>query len=255
MVEQLFIKGVALCCPDLQLLAAFNCPKVMPDPQLIPAPLRRRASLTTRIAITAASAACQQARVDVAQLPSVFASVGGEMQVTDALCRLLPKADELLSPTQFHNSVHNTTAGYWAILNHCQAPNTALAALDDTFAMGLLEAWVQLQVTAGEVLLVCYDETWPQYLAPPLGQFACASAWVLSTDRQQALGAITVPISQQGTISVDPQWSALVDVAPAVAALPLLCALHNGQQGLVPLNNKNMIWTTQYEGFNANTTL
>ncbi len=190
MVEQMFIKSAAICCPDPDLLAGFKLSGLSVDNNLIPAAMRRRTSLTTRMAITAATTACAQAAVNTAQLPAVFASLGGEIQVTDAICRLLPNPGELLSPTQFHNSVHNTTAGYWSILNQCQASSTAIAAVDDTFAMGLLEAWTQLQLNAGDLLLVCYDEVWPQYLAPPIGQFACACALVLSTARNLALGRL-----------------------------------------------------------------
>ena len=134
------------------------------------------------MAVTAAMHACQRAGIEVDQLPSVFASVGSEIQVTDVLCRSLTDPDYLLSPTQFHNSVHNTTAGYWSILTQCQQPATAIAAVEDTFAMALLEACSQLQQHPGDLLLVCYDELWPQYLAPPMGSTALACAMVLTSD-------------------------------------------------------------------------
>ncbi|MCF7970572.1 MAG: beta-ketoacyl synthase chain length factor, partial [Methylococcaceae bacterium] len=117
MMKQLFIKSYAICSPDADLLAPFALRGHDIDKNLIPAAMRRRTSMTTRMAISAATVACKQANVDSQTLASVFASLGGEIQVTDALCRLLPDENELLSPTQFHNSVHNTTAGYWAILN------------------------------------------------------------------------------------------------------------------------------------------
>ncbi|NOT86353.1 MAG: hypothetical protein HOP02_16575 [Methylococcaceae bacterium] len=249
MAEQLYIKSAALCCPEPELLAGFDLACLSVDNNLIPAAMRRRTSLTTRIAITAATSACKQAGVDTALLPSVFASLGGEIQVTDAICRVLPIPDELLSPTQFHNSVHNTTAGYWGILNQCQAASTAIAAVDDTFAMGLLEAYTQLQLTGGDLLLVCYDEQWPQYLAPPIGQFACACALVLSTDWQQALGSISVPHIKPIDSPLDEHWSALVNAVPAAAAVPLLCAINTQQPAVIPLNTKGNIWFTHFERF------
>ncbi|MEQ1635550.1 MAG: beta-ketoacyl synthase chain length factor [Methylococcales bacterium] len=244
---RIYIKSAVMCCPEPELLASFNMPCLNVDNNLIPAAIRRRTSMTTRMAITAATKACQQAGVNTALLPSVFASLGGEIQVTDALCRLLPLAEALLSPTQFHNSVHNTTAGYWGILNQCQAASTAIAAVDDTFAMGLLEAYTQLQLAHGDLLLVCYDELWPQYLAPPIGQAACACALVLSTDRQQALGSISVPRIKPIASPLDEHWSALVDAVPAVAALPLLCAINTQQPAVIPLNPKGNIWFTEFE--------
>ena len=68
-----------------------------------------------------------------------------------------------------------------------------LIGVDDGFAMGLLEAWSQLQQTAGDILLVCYDELWPQYLAAPIGKNAFACALVLSTDINKSGYAISIP--------------------------------------------------------------
>ena len=247
MNKPVYIKGTAICCPDSSLLDHYLLPSQDLDKNLIPVALRRRTSLTTRIAITAAHGACQQAKVDTTALPAVFASLGGEIQVTDALCRLLPK-DETLSPTQFHNSVHNTTAGYWGILNQCQAPVTAIAAVDDTFAMGLLEAWTQLQLNTGTILLVCYDEEWPQYLAPPIGQTAFACALVLSTEKSDSLASITMPKIEALESDFDDRWFTLVDSAPAAAAIPLLSAIHNASDSTrIPLNTKGDIWFTYYE--------
>ncbi len=248
MINQLYIKSAAVCCPDSELLKSFNLQGSDIDKSLIPAGMRRRTSLTTRMAVTAATHACAQAGSDAQYLASVFASLGGEIQVTDALCRLLPDDNELLSPTQFHNSVHNTTAGYWGILNKCQAPTTAIAAADDTFAMGLIEVWAQLQQEPGERLLVCYDELWPQYLAPPIGQSAFACAFVLSTETDQSIGAITMlQVSQLKQQDLQVDWVKLTESAPAAAVVPLLLALQDEQPGLVPLNIKAPIWTSQFE--------
>lgn len=247
MDKPIFIKGTAICCPEPLALDGYYLASLHVDKSLIPAALRRRTSLTTRMAITAAHGACQQARVDTSTLPSVFASLGGEIQVTDALCRLLPN-DEALSPTQFHNSVHNTTAGYWGILNQCQAPVTAIAAVDDTFAMAMLEAWAQLQLYPGNLLLVCYDEEWPQYLAPPIGKTAFACALVLSTEQSNSLASITLPKVEALEPCFDDQWSALVDTAPAATSIPLLDAICNhAGRTRVPLNNKGAIWFTWCE--------
>ncbi len=246
MMKQLFIKSYAICCPEADLLDPFGLSGSDIDKSLIPAAMRRRTSMTTRMAITAAKLACTQANIDSQHLASVFASLGGEIQVTDALCRLLPDENELLSPTQFHNSVHNTTAGYWAILNKCQEPSTAIAAADDTFAMGLIEVWSQLQQQgSGERLLVCYDELWPQYLAPPIGLAAFACAFVLSTDAEQAIGSISLPqVSEQAEQSFPLEWLMLTESAPAAAVIPLLMALQQETQETVPLNINAPIWSS-----------
>ena len=247
MNKPVYIKGTAICCPEPSLLDNYHLQSHDVDKNLIPTALRRRTSLTTRMAITAAHGACRQAKIDTTTLPAVFASLGGEIQVTDALCRLLPK-NEALSPTQFHNSVHNTTAGYWGILNQCQQAVTAIAAVDDTFAMGLLEAWTQLQLKSGNLLLVCYDEEWPQYLAPPIGRTAFACALVLSTEKSTALASISMPAVEALEPNFDEHWLALVDSAPAAASIPLLTAIVNADTSKrVSLNTKGDIWFTNCE--------
>ena len=243
-MNNLTIKSSAICSPHLALLDTFDLEGLEVDKNLIPAAMRRRTSLTTKMAITAATEACKQADVNPQNLPSIFASLGGEIQVTDALCRVLPDTEALLSPTQFHNSVHNTTAGYWGILNHCQKPTTAIAAVDDGFAMGLLEAWSQLQQQKGDILLICYDELWPQYLAAPIGKNAFACALILSSNHDQQLPSISLPKIEHLKKSLDKNWCNLVNNAPATAAIPLLHALKQQHSGLIPLNIHSAIWHT-----------
>jgi hypothetical protein len=244
MNKRLTIKGSAICCTDIAVAAQFGLHAFEPDKTLLPAALRRRASLTTRLAVTAAHHACFAAQVDAGRLPSIFASVGGEIQVTDELCRALPVDGAMISPTQFHNSVHNTTAGYWSILHGCQAPSTAIAALDDTFAIGLLEAAGQLRQTPGDILLVCYDEQWPQYLAPPLGKIPLACALVLGNSGDK-MGRYSVSPPEIRTLheTIDAKLADLVRTAPAAAAFPLLMALCGAQyNGYVPLNTGSVAW-------------
>ena len=243
-MTDIYIKASAICTPDLELLQPFELKGHTIDKTLIPATMRRRTAFSTRMAITAAIKACQQARIDRSQLASVFVSLGGEIQVTDALCRLLPDKAALLSPTQFHNSVHNTTAGYWGILNHCQQSSTAIAANDDGFAMGLLESWSQLQQSTSDLLLVCYDELWPQYLAAPIGCHAFACAFVLTTINDAVYPAISVPEITNLNHSLNPSWCRLVKQAPATAAIPLLQAIKQQQSGKIPLNINSVIWQT-----------
>ncbi len=244
----LAIKSIAICCSENDKLKDFGLKGIEVNKQLMPANLRRRASLTTKMAITVATEACKQANVNPANLPSVFASVGGEIQVTDALCLALSEHQAALSPTQFHNSVHNTTAGYWGILHQCYHATTAIAAVDDTFAMGLLEAWTQLQQRPGDILLVCYDELWPDYLAPPMGSYALASAMVLSnTTTNNDLYTVTRPAITKNSLSISPTLNDFTQRSPAASVIPLLMALNNlGSNTVIPLNVNQPQWSTQF---------
>ncbi|MBE2210555.1 MAG: beta-ketoacyl synthase chain length factor [Xanthomonadaceae bacterium] len=129
-----------------------------PSPQLLAPNERRRAPESVAVALDVALAACESAGRDPAVLPSVFASTHGDLGITDYMSEALAGADPAsISPTRFHNSVHNAAAGYWTIGAGCMYPATALSAFDATFAQGLLEAMVQLATGSEAVLLVAYD--------------------------------------------------------------------------------------------------
>jgi len=127
---------------------------------------RRRAPDTVALALHVAQAACEMAGADPAQLPSVFTSMHGELAITDYMCATLADAPLGISPTRFHNSVHNAAAGYWTIGTHCMQPATAISAYRASFAQGLLEAAAQLVDGATQVLLVAYDADAPGPLGP-----------------------------------------------------------------------------------------
>ena len=93
-----------------------------PSPQLLAPNERRRAPETVAVALDVALAACHAAGVDPATLPSVFAATHGELSITDYMGTTLGHDPLAMSPTKFHNSVHNAAAGYWTIGAGCHAP-------------------------------------------------------------------------------------------------------------------------------------
>ena len=137
-----------------------------PSPQLLAPNERRRAPETVAVALEVALAACNAAGRDPRELPSVFASTHGELAITDYICATLADAPRTISPTRFHNSVHNAAAGYWTIGAGCMQAATAISAYDATFAEGLVEALAQLATGTEAVLLVAYDSEAPGPLAP-----------------------------------------------------------------------------------------
>ncbi|MCW5580966.1 MAG: beta-ketoacyl synthase chain length factor [Luteimonas sp.] len=128
-----------------------------PSPQLLAPNERRRAPETVAVALEVALAACAAAGRDPVDLPSVFASTHGDLAITDYMCATLADDPRAISPTKFHNSVHNAAAGYWTIGNGCMRTTTAISAHRATFAQGLLEAMTQLATDTAAVLLVGYD--------------------------------------------------------------------------------------------------
>lgn len=130
-----------------------------PAPQLLPPNERRRAPPSVLVALEVAQAACRDAGLAPDSLPSVFISTHGDLGITDYMCTTLAQAPTEVSPTKFHNSVHNAAAGYWTIGTGCMRTTTAISAHRASFAQGLLEALAQLATDADAVLLVGYD-TW-----------------------------------------------------------------------------------------------
>ncbi len=128
-----------------------------PAPQLLAPNERRRAPPSVLVALEVALAACRDAGRAPDALPSVFASTHGDLGITDYMCATLAHSPADISPTKFHNSVHNAAAGYWTIGSGCMRTTTAISAYRATFAQGLLEAMTQLATDAEAVLLVGYD--------------------------------------------------------------------------------------------------
>jgi Beta-ketoacyl synthase, N-terminal domain len=134
---------------------AVNSPR--PAPTLLAPTERRRAPDSVALALEVAAKACEAAQIDPSALPSVFASTHGDLAISDYMCATLAATPTLISPIKFHNSVHNAAAGYWTIGTHCDAPYTAISAHHYTFAMGLLEALVQVSDEQRPVLYVAFD--------------------------------------------------------------------------------------------------
>lgn len=128
-----------------------------PAAQVLPPTERRRAPEPVRIACEVGAQACAMAARDPADLAVVFTSMHGDLAITDAMCATLAADPFQLSPTRFHNSVHNAPAGYWTVATRCQAASSALSAWRGSFAAGLLEAAVETLAETAPVLFVACD--------------------------------------------------------------------------------------------------
>jgi hypothetical protein len=249
-----YIEGVALWAPTLPgwelARAAFRGegrsadPARRPSPELLPVAERRRAPDTVALALEVASHAVAQSCVDPRDLSSVFTSAHGDLAINDYLCRTLLEAPNSISPTKFHNSVHNAASGYWTIATGCMRPSIAMSAFECSFAAGLLEALTQSAAEDSPVLLVGYDVA------------ACGA--LISTNDSRGLLAVAlviVPRRSERTVA-ESEWTltkgqtapvalrseaALPLASNAMAdALPLFEMLARGETGAVtmPLSNK-----------------
>src|SRR5689334_4507603 len=215
----------------------------VPDPEgaLLPANERRRSTASVRWAVQVAQEAMAQSGLDPGSVATVFASSGGEMGVLDQLCRALTTTERIVSPTLFHQSVHNTAAGYWGIATSCQQSSTALSCYDDSCAAGLLEAATYAAVEDCPVLFVSCDLPAPDPLirARPI-QSAFAAAMVLTVVSSDETPAATVTVASGEcdavTTMADGELERLRVDNPSARVLPVLRALAGTSPATVQLN-------------------
>src|SRR3569833_1527383 len=168
-------------------------PTIVPIPEGLPPAERRRLGLVVKLALNVGLQAISNAGVVADSLPAVFASSGGDGQNCHEICQGLANDERLISPTRFHNSVHNAAAGYWSIATRSRAASNALCAFDWSFGAGLLEAMTQVVVGQTRVLLFAYDAPYPQplFAKRPIPE-AFGVAFVLPPLRNGMAGASPV---------------------------------------------------------------
>lgn len=242
-------------------------PIVVPVPEGLPPAERRRIGLVVKLALGVGLQATSKAGVEPDTLPAVFASSGGDGQNCHEICQALANDERLISPTRFHNSVHNAAAGYWSIATRSRAASNALCAFDWSFAAGLLEAVTQVVVDQTRVLLVAYDAPYPQplfakrpipepfavaFVLAPLSARAAGTAAAqeavgvgVAADIELAVGTEAVAVADTlGTITLqladapadrmsNTDLEDLRASIPAARALPLLQQLAERKAGVI----------------------
>jgi len=206
-------------------LAPLEAPARRPAPELLAAAERRRAPDTVAIALEVAAAAVRASGRDAAALPSVFTSTHGDLAVSDYMCATLASAPTLISPTKFHNSVHNAAAGYWTIATGCRETSTALSAFDASFAAGLLEAATQCSADDRAVLLVAFDV-----------EASGALASVVASDGLLACALVLAPSAGASSIAAY-EWELAHETAaaPAPRSAAARSLAGNAMSGALPL--------------------
>ncbi len=157
-----------------------------PLPPILSANERRRTGLAVRLALTVAQQAMEMAGEAFGSVRSVFGCANGDGAVVHGILEVLASDDRQVSPTQFHNSVHNAAAGYWTIATGSREAATSLGCHDATFAAALLKAMAELTVERRPVLLCVYDAALPEpLLAKRHTGAAFAAALVLAPEQDQ----------------------------------------------------------------------
>ncbi|WKS99401.1 beta-ketoacyl synthase chain length factor [Gallibacterium salpingitidis] len=128
----------------------------------IPMMQARRMGLSDKMAIQLAMELLElQPDIDAV----VFASRHGQLERTyKLLSRFFATGD--MSPTDFATAVHNAPAGQFSILAKNTAPISSIAAEEQSFCTGLLEALLALQGGKRKVLYVMFDGVVPEFYHP-----------------------------------------------------------------------------------------
>lgn len=199
---------------------------------LLPANERRRTTRVIKLALQSAQDALADRDVDKVNLATVFSSADGDLDVVDKIITALGMEGSPVSPTQFHNSVHNAPAGYWSIATKSHAPSTSLSAYDDSFTVGLLEAATQIFSDQHDVFLVIYDMPPPAVFNPfrPLHAAFATTLHLTNAEKAGLHSIIDIELMQDDrglNRMAEPELEKLRIGNAAARALPLLESLAN----------------------------
>jgi Beta-ketoacyl synthase, N-terminal domain len=206
-------------------------PPPQPEARILPPNERRRGAKSVRWAVAAAQEALDSAGITAAEVATVFASSSGDGETLHQMCETLAGPLREVSPTRFHNSVHNAAAGYWSIAAGSRQPSVTLCAHDGSFAAGLIEAAAQVRAHGAPVLLVAYDLPYPDPLAAArkIGEPLAVALLFLREPRPGTLGMWRIAICEGASATRFPEFlpSGLC-TNPAAHSLPLLAAVARG---------------------------
>lgn len=215
-----------------------------PKPSVIPANERRRAPLPVRLAVESSSQACQQAGLQASDLASVFVSGLGDTQLTDYMCKVLAGENKSLSPTKFHNSVHNAAAGYWTISTDCMQAANSVAGFNESVSLTLMEALVQANAEQRPMLLTFYDAPSSPILKELLEneQPFAVSIIVSPSANADFSASVQETTASWPTLSLPEDLQACYEHNPCAKILPVLELLTGARQSLtMPLSAESAL--------------
>ena len=238
---QVHVEGIGLCGPGLKGWAASRAvlggaapyapaPIAVPPCELLPATERRRTVASVKLALAVGGEALAHAERDPAATATVFASSGGDGETVHEIVAVLASPEREVSPTRFHNSVHNAPAGYWHIATRSREPSTSLCCYDASFSAGLLEAAVQATVGDRAVALIAYDLPYPEpmHTARTIGSFFSLALVLTPHATGRSLARLAIELRRDGAgqaVMSEPALETLRLHNPAARSLPLLAAL------------------------------
>ncbi len=229
--------------PMLSGAAAYQpAPVELAPVEALPAAERRRTGPPVRLALSVGLQALAHSGRSASEVTTVFTSSGGDGQVIHEICESLATPQREVSPTRFHNSVHNAPAGYWGIATRAHCASTSLCAFDWSFAAGLLEACTQVCTRESAVLLISYDLPYPEPLRHARtveGLLGIALLLNAPAREHSSIGQLDLELTQgpsAPTAMSDQKLETLRQNNPTGRGLPLLAALSRGDDSEIALD-------------------
>ena len=244
------IEGIGVAGPglrswsDARAILAGEQPHVpaptdLPQPAALPPSERRRASRATKLVLAVGLEAASHAGRDPATLATVFSSSAGDGYNCHEICQQLAGDDRQLSPTRFHNSVHNAPAGYWGIASGSMMSSSVICAHDASFGAGLLEAMAHVSTQDAPCLLIAYDTDYPEPLRatrPTPDAFGIA---LLLAPLGSGSAIATIGVDTTIDAARTMPGASLESLRASIASgrgLPLLSAIARGERGRIVID-------------------
>jgi hypothetical protein len=128
---------------------------VEPDYAGLIAPMQlRRMSKAVRIGIGASKAAMKEAGIERPDAISVGTAMGCLNDTEHFLGKMVEQDEQMLTPTSFIQSTHNTVSGQIALLAGCHGHNLTFVQRGHSFEHAMLNAQLYLNEHKGEQVLV-----------------------------------------------------------------------------------------------------
>lgn len=114
----------------------------------------RRMSKAVRMGIGASKAAMQQAGIEKPDAISVGTAMGCLNDTEHFLGKMVEQNEQMLTPTSFIQSTHNTVSGQIALLAGCHGHNLTFVQRGHSFEHAMMNAQLYLNEHKGEQVLV-----------------------------------------------------------------------------------------------------
>ena len=203
-----------------------------PLAKILEGSLRRRAAPLTRMSVEVMQQAVQMAGCEISCMPSVWGTAHGEHSTAIGLLGMMHRGSGKLSPTKFHNSVHNTPSGYASISTQNQMQSTTITGGAEIVVSVLCEAIAMVADLETDVAVTLADEP----LMSPFHNESCTTplgiSFVLSPSENRAIAALgSIDRHKLQPMSMSPHFGRL----HVSAALPLIEAAYRGSSGIIPV--------------------